>query len=230
MEQLINLLPLKFIRYHYYRIQKFVETIARTYDFADKKLLDIGAEEQPFRKLFPKEAYFTQDISQNKSNTINYVGDIHKGIVEIHDESFDYILCTQVLEHLYDPKAAFKEFSRILKPGGYLFLTTHMVFDEHMEPYDYFRFTKYGLRSLGDQTGFSLEHIEPAGGAFTVLAYIVTLLPIKLFIKRNSTLYYLYLIAFFLPILALNFICYYLDFLDRRKTLTINYECIYKKT
>lgn len=229
MDQLIKLLPIKFIRYHYYRIQKFVEHVSKSYNYKNKKILDIGAGDLPFKKYFSENSYFSQDIIQNKTNSINFIGDMNKGIPAIKKESFDYILCTQVLEHLYDPKESFKEFSRILKPKGYLFLTTHMVFDEHMEPNDYFRFTKYGLKTLGDMSGFNLSHISPHGGIFTVLAYLISFLPIKLFMKRNSVIYYVYLVLFFLPIVTINVLCYFLDFLDRKKTLTINYECIFKK-
>lgn len=226
---LFSYLPIKFIRYHYYRIEQFTKSIARDYDFKDKKILDIGAESSPFKKYFPETSYASQDIAQNKEGTMTYVGDMNVGIPSIPSSSYDYILCTQVLEHLYNPNAAFKEFSRILKPGGKLFLTTHMVFDEHMEPYDYYRFTKYGLRKLGDEAGFTVDRITPIGGVFIVLSYILSYLPIKLLTKRNSTLYYIYLVVFFLPILLLNIISYYLDYLDREKTLAVNYECVYTK-
>jgi SAM-dependent methyltransferase len=224
-----GLVPMKFVRYHYFRIQQFVDYICKKYDYEGKKILDIGAESQPYRSLFPEKSYYSQDIVQNATKNIDFVGDIVKGIPAIKTNDFDYILCTQVLEHIYDPRAAFEEFARVLKPGGRLFLTTHMVFDEHMEPYDYYRFTKYGLKSLGDEAGFSLEHIKPHGGVFTVLAYIISFLPIKIFSKRGSRLYYLYLIIFSLPILIMNIASYYLDFLDKEKSLTLNYECIYKK-
>jgi len=43
--------------------------------------------------------------------------------ISVDDESFDCILCTEVLEHVPDAVAAIREFSRILKPGGILIIT-----------------------------------------------------------------------------------------------------------
>src|SRR3989339_95280 len=229
MDIFLNQLIITFMRYHYFRIDRFVDRVSKEYDFTGKKILDVGSEKSPYKSYFPKSSYFTQDIVSRADGSVDYVGDFNLGIQDISSESFDYILCTQVLEHMYDPKNVFIEFSRILKKDGLVFLTTHMVFDEHMEPHDYFRFTKYGLKSLGERTGFSLEHIEPQGGVFHVLYYVLSFLPIKLLIKRYSLFYYLYLVVFSLPLLLFSIVCYYLDYLDKAKTLTINYECIYKK-
>lgn len=221
--------PLKFMRYHCYRIERFVQQVIKKYDKKSAKILDIGAENSPYRKYVKNMDYFSHDIQQNKAKSINYVADINKGLPNIKKESFDYILCTQVLEHIKEPNIAFKEFSRILKPGGRLFLTTHQSFEEHMIPYDYFRFTKYGLRYLGESNGFALEHIAPHGGIFQILALIVDTIPIKVFFK-SGVAYYAYLALFTIPIFVFNVICYFLDFLDRDKIMTLNYECIYQKT
>ncbi len=40
------------------------------------------------------------------------------------DESFDTILSIEVIEHLENPRAVFREFHRLLRPGGRLILTT----------------------------------------------------------------------------------------------------------
>lgn len=229
IEFLLKFMPLIFLRYHTYRIEKFLKSIVKDYDKPGKKLLDIGAGELPYKKLFKHVKYYSADLTQNKSNTIDFVGDLNEGILGIKSNHFDYIICTQVLEHIKRPHVVFKEFSRVLKLGGKLFLTTHMVFDLHMIPNDYFRFTKYGLKALGEDVGLKLVHVEPHGGVFHVLSYFITALPIKILFKRDSFLYYLYLVVFFIPILIFNIFIFLLDLLDREKTLTINYECIYEK-
>jgi len=223
-----KIFPQKIMRYHSYRIDKFIKSMAEKNDGNGKKVLDVGAQNSPYRKYFKKSNYFSQDIEQNGEKNIDFIGDVGEGISEIKDSSFDFIICTQVLEHLKEPKKAFHEFNRILKKDGQLFLTTHLCFEEHMIPNDFFRFTKYGLRYLGEPTGFNVVHISPHGGIFQLIALIFDTLLLKLFFKQGP-LYYLFIVVFTIPIFLFNSICYLLDYLDRDKIMTINYECVYKK-
>jgi len=45
----------------------------------------------------------------------------------IADNSIDFVIFTEVIEHLYNPAHALKEIFRVLKPGGRLYLTTNNV-------------------------------------------------------------------------------------------------------
>jgi SAM-dependent methyltransferase len=88
------------------------------------------------------------------------------------DGCYDAVLCTQVLEHVPNPGDCLLELLRVLKPGGRLFLTVPMAHPEHQVPYDYYRYTSYGLRYLLDQAGFDAPvQLEPMGGIFTRWAY-----------------------------------------------------------
>lgn len=213
----------------YYQIDKFVILISKKYDAKGKKLLDIGAGDVPYKKYFKKVTYSTQDIKQNKKNSIDYIGSLDKGLKMIGNASFDYILCTQVLEHLKNPQKAFQEFYRILKPKGKIFLTTNFIYQIHMAPHDYYRFTKFGLRYLGKSGGFAVKHLKPQGGIFQVLSYVITTLPIRVFIRKINIFYYLYLVLFSIPIILINLTSYALDIFDANKEMAINYEVIYEK-
>ncbi len=87
------------------------------------------------------------------------------------DESFDAVLCTQVLEHLEWPRESVAEFFRVLKPGGRLFITAPMAQEEHQIPYDFFRYTSFGLRSICERAGLKVSQIQPLGGMFARWAY-----------------------------------------------------------
>ena len=79
---------------------------------------------------YPKALLFGFDFSQTiveiaRRNTINV--EIKSGNLEAAPyggETFDLILCTQVIEHLLDDKKGVSELYRILKPGGYLVIST----------------------------------------------------------------------------------------------------------
>ena len=220
---------LMIVRNHYQRTAVFCQKMAQDCDKKDAVLLDVGAGDSPNKKYFKNVCYLTQDVVQNKTESIKYVCDINEGIPEIQSATLDLILCTQVLEHIKEPHKVFKEFNRLLKNGGKLFLTTNMCYEEHMTPHDYFRYTQYGLRYLGESSGFKVESIKPQGGYFQVLYYLLFNLPIFVFIKRNSILYYLNLATFIVPFFASGLVVYVLDTLDLNRSITINYECIFRK-
>lgn len=72
------------------------------------------------------------------------------------DNTFDYVLTDQVLEHVRKPWVGVKEIWRVLKPGGIAVITSALLFPIHGVPYDYFRFTPDGLRVLCEK--FSKIH------------------------------------------------------------------------
>lgn len=106
------------------------------------RVLEIGAKNRPYKDLFPNA--LVTDIETGKN--IDQIVDAHK--LPFKNNSFSVILCTEVLEHCYDPDRVLSEFYRVLKPKGKLILTTRFIFPIHDSPNDYFRFTKYGLKLL----------------------------------------------------------------------------------
>ena len=133
-------------------------------------LLDAGAGECVYKRFFLHCEYKAADLAVGETSwnyaNIDYVAPLHK--LPIADASFDAILCTEVLEHLEWPRESVREFFRVLKPGGRLFLTVPMSHDEHQIPYDFFRYTSYGLRSICSDAGFAQVEIVPLGGGMFV--------------------------------------------------------------
>ena len=135
------------------------------------KVLDIGAGSCRYKELFQHCKYFTQDFCQAEGGTdgnfkygrIDYVSDITE--IPVTDESFDIILCTEVLEHVPEPIKAIKEFSRILRKGGRLYLTAPLGCGLHMMPYHYYGgFTPSFYKKYFEKYGIKLISIEPNGG------------------------------------------------------------------
>lgn len=61
---------------------------------------------------------------------------------------FDVILCTSVLEHVYDFESAIANIYEALKPGGTAIILVPGMYPLHDEPHDYWRFTEHALRRL----------------------------------------------------------------------------------
>lgn len=105
-------------------------------------MLNLGCGKGRYKELFPDSIGF--DIQKRKE--VDVVGDAHA--LPFDDDSFDTIICMEVLEHLHTPHQAIAEMQRVLKQGGMLILSTRFIFPLHDTPHDYFRYTKYGLRYL----------------------------------------------------------------------------------
>jgi hypothetical protein len=60
-----------------------------------------------------------------------------------------------------------------LKPNGFFIVSGPFVWEMHEEPYDFYRFTKYGFRQLLENAGFTIKEEKANGGKFAVLAQII---------------------------------------------------------
>lgn len=86
-------------------------------------------------------------IDMQPGENVDEVHDIMQLPVE-WDGRFSGVLCSEVMEHLADPWGACRQMQRVLRPGGWIIVTTLFGFPEHGYPYDYFRFTRLGLETV----------------------------------------------------------------------------------
>lgn len=112
------------------------------------RLLDVAPQDHEGARPFfhPAVDIVTFDIDFEASADI--VGDICTRNPLLDDASFDYVVCTEVLEHTLQPFAAVEEMTRVLKPAGRLFLSVPFNFRIHGPLPDCWRFTEHGLRAL----------------------------------------------------------------------------------
>ncbi|WP_293900039.1 class I SAM-dependent methyltransferase [Phenylobacterium sp.] len=88
---------------------------------------------------------------------VDLVADVHALSKSVAPGSVDAVFCVSVFEHLVYPWKAVLEMNRVLKPGGYLFISTHPTWPAHELPWDFWRFPVAGLAHLFvPDTGFEL--------------------------------------------------------------------------
>jgi SAM-dependent methyltransferase len=85
------------------------------------------------------------------------------------DATFDSVICSQVLEHVFEPDFFISEICRVLKPGGKVMLTVPFIWDEHEQPYDFARYSSFGLVHLLGKAGFRILHHEKIGGDYSTI-------------------------------------------------------------
>ena len=154
------------------------------------RILDAGAGELQFKRFCSHLNYVAQDFARYDGKgdnaglqagswdqtKLDIVCDI-TSIPEI-DESFDAIICIEVLEHLPDPVAAIREFSRLVRNDGYLILTAPFCSLTHFAPYHYSTgFTRYFYEKHLSAYGFEIIEIEANGNFFEYLGQEVRRLP-----------------------------------------------------
>lgn len=152
-------------------------------------VLDAGAGEGRFRHLFAHTEYMGVDLAVGDS-TWNYTGlDAVNSLAQLcfADDTFDAVIFTQVMEHVPEPDSVIAELSRVLRPGGQLILVAPQSWHEHQIPYDFYRYTSYGLRYLLEKNGLAVEEMKALGGYFWYLSFQLQLLPYWVFSRNRGT-------------------------------------------
>ncbi|WP_199560162.1 class I SAM-dependent methyltransferase [Sphingomonas psychrotolerans] len=121
------------------------------------RLLDVGCGSKPYRSLFSTPDYIGLEIDSPMTRTRGFADAFYDGHrFPFDDASFETVLCNQVLEHVFNPEEFVREIARVLKPGGKLLLTVPFVWDEHEQPYDFARYSSFGLRDLLSRQGLDV--------------------------------------------------------------------------
>ena len=134
------------------------------------RLLDVGCGSKPYQSLFHVASYVGLDIDCEGTRKLGIADQFYDGkTFPFADSSFDSVLCNQVLEHVFNPEDFVSEIARVLKPGGRLLLTVPFVWDEHEQPFDYARYSSFGLRALLDKHGFTVVRHNKLGADASIL-------------------------------------------------------------
>jgi SAM-dependent methyltransferase len=136
-------------------------------------MLDYGCGGQPYKDFFmPKlSGYIGADVSAAQGICLDI--EIQPcQILPLEVASIDTLLSTQTLEHVEDVEFYVSECARVVRQEGVLILTAPMQWRHHEVPYDYWRFTKYGLISLLERHGFSIKSVSPCGGVYALMGQI----------------------------------------------------------
>lgn len=202
--------------------------------YASGNMIDVGCGSKPYQPIFQPyvDTYFGVDYPPTA--TVNY-GEKTKADLfvdctdtKLEANSYDTILSTQVIEHIYDTKKYVAECYRILKKGGIGIFTIPFLWQCHAEPFDYYRFTKYAIERHFREQAFEILELRPLEGAYAAIAQtkIVSLysMPAKYLLTQ---LIRKILLLIYVPIL--NYLAFRFDKYLYNDKLCLTYLLIVKK-
>lgn len=152
-------------------LEEFVKRAAATLKKTDR-MLDAGAGNGLYRHLFDHTQYESADFCQVQKGydkKIDYVCDLRA--IPVEEGRYDLVLFTQVLNHVTDPLAVARELRRVLKPGGTVWLTCGFSYQECEQPYDFYRYTQFGLRHVLTEAGFEIVELKQLEGYTGTASY-----------------------------------------------------------
>lgn len=160
---------------------------------AGLRLLDAGAGERQFAKFCSHLEYVAQDFAAYNGQgdgkglqmgswdqtQLDIVSDITA--IPEPNASFDVILCVEVFEHLPDPIAALREFSRLLRTGGQLIITAPFCSLTHFAPYHFYSgFNRYFYEIHLPTQGFQIVELVANGNFFEYISQEIRRIPFML--------------------------------------------------
>lgn len=156
-------------------------------------LLDVGCGKKPYAKLFDQVTHYVgleAPSTVSRSSVIDVFGLAEN--LPFRAALFDTVLCTEVIEHVPEPKHVLQECHRVLKQDGILILSTPQTWGLHEVPHDYYRYTEFGLRYLAQATGFRVIKVFPTCGVFATVGQ-----------RTSSAIFYLFGYRRWIPLQAL---------------------------
>jgi len=153
------------------------DKISRVAPKLDGDILDFGCGSKPYESLFPHvRSYIGVDLAitghKHDDSKIDFFYDGHK--LPFNDNSFDAVVCFEVFEHVFNLNEILLEIHRVLKPNGKLLITIPFAWDEHEVPFDFARYTSFGIKDILCKSNFNiLEHHKTTTYVLAIFQLII---------------------------------------------------------
>lgn len=190
------------------------------------KILDFGCGAKPYAPYFiHADEYIGLDIERSGHSHEDEKIDVYYDgkVIPFEENHFDAVFSSEVFEHIFNLEDVLPEIHRVLKPGGKLLFTCPFAWPEHEVPYDFARYSSFGIKELIERNGFKVIEQYKTGHFFEVIMqysifYVFCFLP-----KKPSFLYLILHQLFILPLISFTlFISLIIPKRMKRKDLYFN--------
>jgi SAM-dependent methyltransferase len=177
----------KLINPFYFSRIGLLENIRHCSQIVTGKVLDIGCGRKPYKKIFPCKEYIGLEIDTPETRRRGYAEIFYDGkTIPADSGSFDCIIMSQVLEHVFNPDSLLQELWRVLKNEGHLLLTVPFIWDEHEQPFDYARYTSFGIDHLLQKNGFRIIEKRKTLADTRVIFQLINAYLYKVLMTKNN--------------------------------------------
>ena len=127
--------------------------------YKNMNVLDFGCGDGRYKNLIKENNKYTGvDVEASGFDKNKKVADIFwdNKTLPFDDETFDMVICTEVLNQVDNIDNTIKEIKRVLKTEGKIFVTMVFIFGEHDVPYDFTRYTSFGIKNIFEKNNFKV--------------------------------------------------------------------------
>jgi SAM-dependent methyltransferase len=136
--------------------------------FASGRLVDLGCGNVPYYGWYRDQV--SDVVCVDWENTVrgtdhlDHVADLNGPLDFLTNDTYDTVLCTDVLEHIHTPEVLISEMVRMTRPGGHIIVAVPFLYWIHEAPHDHHRYTEHKLRHWCEQHGLHIRELITYGG------------------------------------------------------------------
>jgi SAM-dependent methyltransferase len=218
-----------FLNPFYFARKALYQSVKNNSSQINGKILDVGCGKKPYKNIFTYTEYIGLDIDNEGHDHSNEDIDIfYDGVnFPFMQNTFDCLLVNQVLEHVFNPNDFLLECNRVLKKDGLMLITVPFLWDEHEQPFDFGRYSSFGIKSILEKANFEIVNSEKTLNDFRAVITVIILYFYKSININNKYLQFFLHFIFYFPFNMLGILLY--RFLPKNKDLFVDNILLVKK-
>jgi len=176
-----------FINPFYFARKGLYQNVSSLVANLNGKLLDVGCGTKPYENVCNNvDEYIGLEIDDEGNRNHAFADAFYDGkTIPFEDKEFDSILSNQVFEHVFNPNEFLKEINRVTKIGGVFLMTVPFIWDEHEQPYDYARYSSFGLKYILAENGFEIVQHRKTNNGLEVIFQLINAYIYKITLTKS---------------------------------------------
>lgn len=171
-------------------------------------VLDFGCGSKPYENLFiNSDEYIGCDVQvsghNHQDSKIDYFFDGKK--LPFTDGRFDTVVSFEVFEHVFNLSEILKEINRVTKKSGMLLISIPFAYGEHEVPYDFARYTSFGITEILKESGFQVIEYKKTTTHFLAICQLLISYLVQNVAPKKNRYYYIFQIMIIFPITVIAY-------------------------